>query len=243
MSVLVLNCQIKRLKLHQRLFLLLIDLKIFTINRLIIHYIKCLKIVKKVFNFLLLSGQPSKNSKSLNSLSELRKKGSKSSHLRSWRRTVFEILVWIRFISQFSWFWVFKSELNGSVPDRSRFLPPGILHRSSSWRCSPGKPPAGCRSWWRAAAPSLSAGPHWSLLETCQLSHYSPFHMRTGVSWCHVHTFFFSRSPAWDPAHGALLKLLPVVGQTDGLHEAYGGESQWTTTPRVSDSFIINERD
>lgn len=165
MSVLVLNCQIKRLKLHQRLFLLLIDLKIFTINRLIIYYIKCLKIVKKVFNFLLLSGQPSKNSKSHNSLSELRKKGSKSSHLRSWRRTVFEILVWIRFISQFSWFWVFKSELNGSVPDRSRFLPPGILHRSSSWRCSPGKPPAGCRSWWRAAAPSLSAGPHWSLLK------------------------------------------------------------------------------
>lgn len=94
MSFSALNCQIKRLKLHQRLFLLLIDLKIFTINRLIIHYIKCLKIVKKVFNFLLLSGQQSKNSKSLNSLSELRKKGSKSSHLRSWRRTVFEILVW-----------------------------------------------------------------------------------------------------------------------------------------------------
>lgn len=156
MSVLVLNCQIKRLKLHQRLFLLLIDLKIFTINRLIIHYIKCLKIVKKVFNFLLLSGQPSKNSKSLNSLSELRKKGSKKLETDS---------VWDSCLKNDSSVSFLGSELNGSVPDRSRFLHPGILHRSSSWRCSPGKPPAGCRSWWRAAAPSLSAGPHWSLLK------------------------------------------------------------------------------
>ena len=94
MSVLVLNCQIKRLKLKTERFLLSIDLKIFTINRLIIYYIKCLIIVEKVFNFLLLSDQQSKNSKSFDSLSELRNKGSKSSHSRSWRRTVFEILVW-----------------------------------------------------------------------------------------------------------------------------------------------------
>lgn len=115
------------------------------------------------------------------------------------------------------------------VPDRSQCLPPGILHRSSRRRWSPGRCPVGCTSLWGGEEPSQSAAPHLFPLEAkpqcvCVCVFVSVFIQQL--------TFLLCRSPAGDPAHGSILKLLPVVWETDGFHQAYRGEHWWTTTPR-----------
>lgn len=47
-------------------------------------------------------------------------------------------------------------------------------------------------------------------------------------------TIILSCSPTRDPAHGALLKLLPMVRQADGLQKVYTGDIKWTTPARVT---------